>query len=63
MPAQKTAKIFDLQGREVTTLVEGIRQPGNYFVRFNAGGLASGIYFYEIRSNDFVAVRKMVLLN
>ena len=55
-------KIYDVLGREITTLVSDKQSPGNYFVRFNAINLPSGIYFYTLRAGNFVETKKMILL-
>jgi hypothetical protein len=55
-------KIYDILGREVTTLVNEFRIAGNYTVDFNAANLASGVYFYRIKSGDFIDTKKMVLM-
>ncbi len=57
-----TLKVYDILGREVTTLVNKQQPPGNYVVEFNASKFASGIYFYRIITNDFTATKKLVLL-
>ena len=55
-------KVYDIRGREVATLVDGHHPAGFYKASFNTRHLASGVYFYRIRMLDFVAVRKMVVL-
>ncbi len=55
-------KVFDIQGREVATLVNENLQPGKYEVTFDAGNLPSGIYFYRLSAGDFSETRKLVLL-
>ncbi len=60
--SEVTLKIFDLLGREIKTLVNEIKAPGQYTVEFNAQNLSSGIYFCEMKANDFVKTRKLVLL-
>jgi photosystem II stability/assembly factor-like uncharacterized protein len=55
-------KIFDLLGREVATLVSEQRPAGNYSVKWDAGSLSSGIYFYQLRAGSFVATKKLLLL-
>jgi hypothetical protein len=54
---------YDVFGNEVATLVDEYKPTGSYEIEFSAkGGLASGIYFYQMRVNDFVATKKMIFL-
>lgn len=60
-------KVFDILGREVTTLVNEFKQAGTYFAQFNVktrygASLPSGIYFYRLQIGQYSAVRKMILL-
>jgi len=55
-------KIYDISGREVKTIVDGIQPAGEYSVSFDASGLASGIYIYKLQAGQFVQSRKMLLL-
>jgi Secretion system C-terminal sorting domain len=55
-------KIFDITGREITTLVDTQKEPGNYQVTFDAGRLATGVYIYRITSGSFTAQKKMLLV-
>jgi Secretion system C-terminal sorting domain len=55
-------KIYDITGREVQTLLNQEMNSGNYEVTFNASKLASGVYFYTLRSNNFVSTKKMMLI-
>jgi hypothetical protein len=55
-------KIYDLLGREVETLVNEEKSPGRYEVKFDGSGLASGIYFYRITTNNFTGTKKMLLM-
>ena len=59
---QVELKVYDILGREVATLVNQRQNPGQYRVTFNAGNLASGTYFYRLRTGDFVQTKKMILL-
>jgi hypothetical protein len=55
-------KVFDVNGREVATLVDGELAAGNHAVRFEANGLARGLYFYKITAGKFSQTRKAVLM-
>ncbi len=61
-----TLKIYDILGKEVTTLVNEKQQPGVYEVKFDAkfaaGGLPSGVYFYILSAGKYTKVRKMILM-
>jgi len=54
--------IYDLLGREVKTVVNEQLPAGTYERTFDASNFASGIYFYQIRSGDFVDTKKMILI-
>jgi len=54
--------VYDLIGREIATLVNEIKQPGNYEVNFNSSGLSSGVYFYKMTANNFSQIKKMSIL-
>ena len=53
-------KVFDVLGKDVATVVNGVRPAGVYSVRWNASSLPSGVYFYQLRAGDFVDTKKMV---
>ncbi|MCP5063005.1 MAG: cellulase family glycosylhydrolase [Ignavibacteriae bacterium] len=55
-------KIYDILGNEIAVLVNEKQSPGNYSVNFDASNLSSGIYFYELRSSNFIQSKKMILL-
>lgn len=57
-----TLIIYDLNGREITTLVDEYKDKGSYDVTFNASDLASGIYFYRLKMNNLDLVRKMTII-
>ncbi len=57
-----TMKIYDVLGREVRTLVNEVKQAGNYTVDFNAMEFASGVYFYKLTSGDFSDIKRMILV-
>jgi hypothetical protein len=54
--------VYDVTGRLVATLVNGVHEAGSHSVEFNAAGLPSGIYMYRMVAGDFSAVQKMVLM-
>ena len=57
-----TLKVYDVLGKEVVTLVNEEKPPGNYEVEFVGDGIPSGIYFYQLRAGSYVETMKMVLL-
>ena len=54
--------IFDIHGRKMETLVEGIKPAGEYQTIWDASDQASGIYFYRIKAGDNVETKKMMLM-
>lgn len=56
-----TLKIYDMLGREITTIVDENLDSGTHTYQFNGSHLASGVYLYRIISGDFVQTRKMVI--
>ncbi len=55
-------KIFDINGREVQTLINEALQPGSYEVTFNGSALNSGVYFYQLSTENFSETRKMLMI-
>jgi len=55
-------KVYDMLGREVATLVDEQKAPGNYSALFDASNFGSGVYYCKLTSGGFSAVRKMILL-
>ena len=53
--------VYDILGRQVATLVDGLQTQGTHEVRFDAGALASGVYVYRIQTPGYVQQKKMVL--
>ncbi len=54
--------VFDILGREVTTLVNGKLKAGVYQADWNAANNPSGVYFYTLESVSFTSTRKMILV-
>lgn len=57
-----TLMVYDLLGRVVATLVSDNLKPGMYEVTFDGSNLASGIYLYQLKTNNFVETKKLTLL-
>ena len=55
-------RVYDMLGREVATLVDGTMPGGRHVVRFDAGGLATGIYVYRLDTGDRTLSRTMLLV-
>lgn len=55
-------QVFDILGRELTTLVNEEKYPGGYEVIFNASNFSSGTYFFRLQTYRYSLVRKMVYL-
>ena len=57
-----TLKIFDINGRLVTELLNSRLSAGNYSVRFNAADLPSGVYIYRLSNTRLSVSKKLMLL-
>lgn len=57
-----SVKVYDVIGNEVADLVNEQQKSGYYELLFDAGSLSSGVYFYRISSDNYTAVKKMLLL-
>ena len=63
-------KVYDILGGEVATLVNEVKQPGEYTVQWNAEGIASGVYYYRLvakpissgQAGDYLETRKLLLI-
>jgi len=55
-------KIFDVLGKEVSTVVNEEMKAGSYQIGFDASAMSSGVYFYQLRQNNSVVTKKMILL-
>lgn len=55
-------RVFDILGREVAALINGMTQAGTHSVEFNASELSSGVYLYTLKAGDFKATKKMLLI-
>ena len=58
-----TLKVYDVLGNQVATLINNKHMtPGKYEINFDASALASGIYFYQLRTGKILQSRKMVVI-
>ncbi|PKL90443.1 MAG: hypothetical protein CVV23_00385 [Ignavibacteriae bacterium HGW-Ignavibacteriae-2] len=57
-----TLGVYDILGKEITTLVNEIKSPGYYEVIFNGANLSSGTYFYRLQTGEFFSSKKMSLI-
>jgi subtilisin-like proprotein convertase family protein len=57
-----TLKVYDVLGREVTTLVNKEQNAGNYETVFDASQFSSGVYFYQLNAGSFIQTKKMILI-
>lgn len=60
--AHVTLKIFDMNGREVATLVDRMEGPGPGTVKVDALHLATGTYFYRLQAGDFIETKHMTVM-
>ena len=61
-PQHVRLDVFNAQGQRIQTLVDGVRAVGEYSIRFDAGGLPSGLYAYRLQTSGETRVRKMMLV-
>ncbi|RCK73941.1 MAG: Cell surface protein [Ignavibacteriae bacterium] len=57
-----TLKIYNVLGQEVAELVNEEMKPGTYNINWNPLNIASGIYLYRLKADDFLKTNKMILL-
>jgi hypothetical protein len=57
-----TLRVFDLLGRQVATLVQEAQHAGKHSVHWDASGLPSGVYVYQLDTGSFHATNQMVYL-
>jgi hypothetical protein len=64
LPAQSNVKVivYDALGNQIDVIADGVKSAGSHSVKWNATNYASGIYFYKLEADNFVQVRKMILM-
>jgi len=55
-------EVFDVLGRVIKILIDEEKTAGRYEIKFDASSLASGIYYYRIKADEFVQTKKMILM-
>ena len=61
-PGLATIKIYDLNGKEISTVLSSYLKSGEYSIPLNCENLSSGVYFYKLTSGNFSEVKKMILI-
>jgi len=61
-PEHVELKVFDVQGREITTLLSEDVQAGPHKLKWDSSEVASGVYYYRLRAEDFERTRQLVVL-
>lgn len=61
-PGNVEFKVYDILGRQVSTLAEGLMGAGYHSVHFDASNLASGMYIYQLQAGSFVQTKTMMLV-
>ncbi len=59
---QTFLSVHDIQGKEISSLVNEQLKPGTYQVTFDGSNLPSGVYFYMLTAGDFTDTKKMILI-
>ncbi len=60
--SQVTIKVFNAVGEEISTILNDFLKSGTHTVGFNASKLTSGMYFYQLKTRNFTATKKMLLV-
>ncbi len=55
-------KLFDVNGRKVSTLLNDIRPAGYYSIQFSSEKLSSGVYYYTLTAGSFFSTKKMIVI-
>jgi len=57
-----TLTVYNTFGQQVAQLMNEVKEPGTYTVKFDGSNLASGVYFYRLRAGDYVFTKKLLLM-
>jgi hypothetical protein len=61
-PGNVTLEVYNMLGQKVAELVNTTQAAGKYSVQFDAAGLSSGVYLYQLRAGNYFETRKMMLI-
>ena len=54
--------VFNIKGQLIENLVNDMKKPGLYSVQFEANQFSSGIYFYQLKSNNTIITKKFIVI-
>jgi hypothetical protein len=60
--SEVSIKVYDLLGKEIAVIENGLRNEGTHEVEFDGRKFSSGIYIYKINAGSFTATRKMTMI-
>jgi hypothetical protein len=55
-------RVYNILGKEVAELINEYQNSGTYQITFNAQDLPSGVYFYQLKTGDYISSKKMLLI-
>lgn len=61
-PSMVKISVYDVTGKLVKQLYDGLKPVGNHTLRFDASGFSSGLYLYKLEAGDYSETRKMVII-
>ena len=61
-PSNVSIKIFNINGREIETVIDQNLTPGNHTAKWNAGTFSSGMYYYQLKVDRFIETKKLLLI-
>jgi len=61
-PGNVIIELYDITGRKINTLFQGVAHAGQNSISFNGSSCASGVYFYRMTAGNFRAIKKMILI-
>ena len=60
--ANVNLSVYNIVGKKVAELVNGTVKAGRHTITWNADNVASGVYFYKVKADNFITTRKMILI-